>query len=107
MSYKIVFYRIARWIFLLYAAVALLGLAYGAWFLSVPAGAMPNPDPAIDVLFVGLPWSFLALVLISGREPAVVLFAMLGVIPLGLNTYLLWLLQHWLGERARQARTPE
>lgn len=94
-------HKITRWIFLLYAAAALLGLAYGAWVLFAPAGAQPNPEPAINILFAGFPWSLFSIALVSGKEPAAVLFIALGVVPLGLNAFLLWWLQRWLGKRAQ------
>lgn len=96
-------HKIAVLLFRLYLAVAIVYLAISACVLFEIFGIRPDPEMALPILFIGAPWSLLALALISGKEHAILLFLLLGVIPLGLNAALLWLLQHWLGKRTAAA----
>jgi hypothetical protein len=98
--------NVIRFLLLAYAAAALFYLALGATVLFGPFGLRPDPQTALPILFVGAPWSFLMLPLITGKEPAVVIFTLLGLLPLGLNVLALWLLQRWLGRRAGVQNTP-
>jgi hypothetical protein len=93
-------YRIAALVFRLYLAVAIVYLGVGAGVLFGIFGMRPDPETALPILFIGAPWSFLSLAALTGKEAPAVIFLLLGVIPLGLNTLLLWLLQRWLGKRA-------
>jgi len=92
-------HRIARTVFFLYLLLAIVLLFVGALVLFAPHEMKPDPQSALPVLFAGFPWSFGMLALITGKEPALAIFAALGLIPLGLNVLLLWLLQRWTGRK--------
>ncbi len=96
-------YKIAALVFRLYLAVAIVYLGVGAGVLFGIFGTRPDPEAALPILFIGAPWSLASLAAITGKEPAIVIFLLLGVIPLGINATLLWLLQRWLGRRAARA----
>lgn len=93
------FSKIAKIVFYLYGALAVTYLVISAIVLAGPSGINLNPETALPALFVGAPWSGGALALISGKEGALVLFTLLGVIPMGINFLLLWLLQRWLARK--------
>lgn len=93
------FSKIAKIVLYLYAALALLSLAYGAIKLFGLFGSALDPLAAASVLVVGMPWSFALLALVSGFESTAAIFVVLGIVPLALNTGLLWLLQRWLARK--------
>jgi hypothetical protein len=93
------FSKIAKIVFYLYTAAAVIYLVISAIVLAGPSGLIISPETAIPALFIGAPWSLGALALISGKEDAVALFTLLGVIPMGINFFLLWLLQRWLARK--------
>jgi hypothetical protein len=95
-----IFHKVLRLVFLLYVLIALIYLGIGAMLLFAPHSMKPDPLAAAPVLIAGFPWSFAMVGLLTGLERSWILFAALGVIPLGLNTFLLWLLQRWAGKRA-------
>jgi hypothetical protein len=91
--------RFFRFLFYAYALLAAFCLIYAPVVMFGLFGVPQNMEAAAPVLFVGMPWTMASLFLISGKEPFIVIYVLLGVIPFALNATLLWIVQRWLARR--------
>jgi hypothetical protein len=94
--------RIVRILFWIYVVAAVAALALVPISLFELFGVARDPLSGIPAVLLGLPWSFALAFVTADFELPRILYALLGVIPLVLNAWLLWRLQRKLARRARQ-----